>query len=889
MKTILAGLFAVLVLVSLLIVTIQAENKTPSSSATNHCAPLPPPTGPTVTVSSESELRNQATNAASGTTILVSAGTYNLQNIVHVVNSGLTIRGATGNRDNVILDAGGMGTGLTHGILIDVDADDVTIADLTIRNAGEHGVSIQGSDRPTLYNLHIVDTGSQLVKVNPWENGSEDGLLACSRLEYTTTAPDDYTNGISAHRAHRWVVRDNQWYRIRTPGNAPVPTILFWSESTDTVVERNLLVDCYQGIAFGNASHGSGDHSGGIVRNNFIYASLPHDSVIEMVHASGWLVAHNTALLLNPDGVTWGMEARFSDSEGTFAYNLTNMSIWHNRDGAQGAVVGNVTTAQSDWFVNAASGDLHLLSSATAAIDQAAPLAQVTDDYDGDVRPIGPAPDVGADEYGAPSPTATPTTTPTPTNPPCDLDGDLDGDGDVDIADIMLVAARWHTAVGDPDYNAAYDLDGSGVIDIVDIMLVAIHWGENCTTPTPTPTPTLTPTPTPTSTPSQLIQPTDLVYQGAFAYPPGDEWAYSGHALAYYPEGDPTGPADGYPGSLYAAAHAWYDLVGEITIPEPVIADNFDDLPQASVLRALTDITEGWKDNCTYHDDCIYREVDGLEYLPNINKIVWNLRDWYNVAGYDQDSLGWSELDMTGAQGVWHIGERGNNVFHNAKTCDYLFKAPESFASQYLEGKWLIAGNHRAAGAFGGSQGPTLYALAPWEDGTPPASGQNLDALALLYYPEIYPECLDDPDECTFPNYRPKDDWGGGAWVQTADQSGVLIFGRKGLGDNCYGTPEECGGDPCDPYKGYHAYPYEPQILFYDPEELKEVTAGTREPWEVMPYEVYSPVSEVLDQECATLGAAAYDQERGLIYVTEQEAGPWGETVVHVWEVGGDM
>jgi hypothetical protein len=459
----------------------------------------------------------------------------------------------------------------------------------------------------------------------------------------------------------------------------------------------------------------------------------------------------------------------------------------------------------------------------------------------------------------------------------CDLEGDLDHDGDVDIADIMLVAADWH----DPDFAPAHDLDGDGDVDIVDIMLVAIHWGENCPTPTPTPTPT-------TVIPSQLIQPTDLVYQGAFAYPPGDDWAYSGHALAYYPEGDPAGPADGYPGSLYAAAHAWYDLVGEIAIPEPVISDDFDDLPKASVLRALTDITEGWKDNCTYNDDCLYREVDGLEVLPNINKIVWNLRDWYNAAGYDQDSLGWSELDMTGAQGVWHIGERGNDAFHNAKTCNYLFKAPETFAVQYLEEKWLIAGNHRGAGAFGGSQGPTLYALAPWEDGNPPESGQNLDALALLYYPTVYPECLDDPAECYFPNYRAKDDWGGGVWVQTADKSGILIFGRKALGDNCYGTPEQCGGDACDPYKGYHAYPYEPQILFYDPEELKEVMAGTKEPWEVVPYEVYSPLNEVLDQECATLGAATYDQERGLIYVTEQVAGPWGETAIHVWKVRGD-
>jgi len=370
----------------------------PQSRTADLCPPLPPPTGPTVTVATEVELRDQAYNAAAGTTIWITPGVYDMQSYVHVVNDGIALRGQSGDRDDVVLDFGGM-VGGQFGIL--VEADDVTIADLTIRNANDHGVSIQGRDRPVLYNLHVVDIGDQLIKVNP--SGSEDGLLACSRLEYITTAPDEYTNGISAHDAHRWVVRDNQWYRIRTPGDAAVPTILFWSGSTDTVVERNLLVNCYQGIAFGNASHGPGDHSGGVVRNNIIYASLPHDTVIEMVHADGWLVAHNTALLLDPaPGLWWGMEARYADSQGTFAYNLTNLEVWADRDGASGTLTGNVTYAQSSCFVDAAGGDLHLAPLATAAIDQAATLPQVPDDHDGDARPIGPAPDVGADEYGAP-------------------------------------------------------------------------------------------------------------------------------------------------------------------------------------------------------------------------------------------------------------------------------------------------------------------------------------------------------------------------------------------------------------------------------------------------------------------------------------------------------
>jgi N-acetylneuraminic acid mutarotase len=58
--------------------------------------------------------------------------------------------------------------------------------------------------------------------------------------------------------------------------------------------------------------------------------------------------------------------------------------------------------------------------------------------------------------------------------------GDFNCDCKVNIVDIMLVAIRWNTFVGDPDYDPTYDLDGDGDIDIMDILLVAVHWGETC-------------------------------------------------------------------------------------------------------------------------------------------------------------------------------------------------------------------------------------------------------------------------------------------------------------------------------------------------------------------------------------------------------------------------
>jgi len=59
---------------------------------------------------------------------------------------------------------------------------------------------------------------------------------------------------------------------------------------------------------------------------------------------------------------------------------------------------------------------------------------------------------------------------------------DIDCDGDVDVVDIQLVAGRWNTRVGDPNYDPKCDVDnegqGDGDIDIVDIQLVAGWWNK---------------------------------------------------------------------------------------------------------------------------------------------------------------------------------------------------------------------------------------------------------------------------------------------------------------------------------------------------------------------------------------------------------------------------
>ena len=169
MKTTLAGLLAVLVLASLLIVTIQAEDTAMSSSATDPCAPLPPPTGPTVTVSTVTELQNAVNSAASGDTILVADGTYDLNGVYlwfDVPN--VTLRSVSGNRESVILDGNYVTTEI-----VQIVASNVTIADLTLREAYYHPIHVMSTSSADttgtlIYNVHIVDPGQQAIKINPY-------------------------------------------------------------------------------------------------------------------------------------------------------------------------------------------------------------------------------------------------------------------------------------------------------------------------------------------------------------------------------------------------------------------------------------------------------------------------------------------------------------------------------------------------------------------------------------------------------------------------------------------------------------------------------------------------------------------------------------------------
>lgn len=381
------------------------------------CGALPAPNGSTVTVATVAELQEAVDALTSGTTILIEDGTYDLTNTLNIRGvTDVAIRSASGNRDAVELRGRGMANAaygnVPHAIAV-YDAQRVTIADLTLRDAYFHLIQIHGeedADEVVMRNLHLVDAGEQFVKGSTAGHPgpyADDGVLECSLIEYTSEARSWYTNGIDVLAGAGWTVRDNTFRNIRAPeGQLAGPAVLFWRNSLDTVVERNLFLECDRAIALGLSSPDGNsrdgettyDHQGGVVRNNMIHRTGDGDIGISVNHARDVSVTHNT--VIQNGTFPWGtIEYRFSSTDVTIEHNLTDGPMWQ-RDGASGSVSGNVTNATGSWFVDEAAGDLHLAAAAVAAID-AAPGSTLGDDHDGHLRPVGTAADVGADEYGS--------------------------------------------------------------------------------------------------------------------------------------------------------------------------------------------------------------------------------------------------------------------------------------------------------------------------------------------------------------------------------------------------------------------------------------------------------------------------------------------------------
>ncbi|HEB49453.1 MAG TPA: hypothetical protein ENI89_02485 [Desulfobulbus sp.] len=372
---------------------------------------LRPQPGPAaVTVSTVAGLRQAVdqANAGGDPDILLQNGVYHLNGVyLRITRNGVTVRSASGNREDVTLDGDYQTTEIFQ-----VVASNVTIADLTLERAYDHPIHVMATDGHNVTgtridNVHIIDPGQQAIKINPDSSRShtvDHGTVRNSLIELTDSGRafvwdrngSCYTGGIDAHLATGWTIEDNVIRGFWCSGGLAEHGIHFWSDSRDTLVQRNRIIDCDRGIGFGLGDSG---HHGGIIRNNMIYHPQDHghsDVGIGLESAPGARVYNNTIFFDHdyPNGIEYRFPAT---SSVLISNNLTNRAIVP-RDSATAVVSHNVRTAMANWFIAPDRGDLHLAGAVAGVTDSGLEISGLADDFDGQPRPGGSGIDIGADE-----------------------------------------------------------------------------------------------------------------------------------------------------------------------------------------------------------------------------------------------------------------------------------------------------------------------------------------------------------------------------------------------------------------------------------------------------------------------------------------------------------
>ena len=318
---------------------------------------------------------------------------------------------------------------------ITISAAGITIADLTVRRSIFHLVHFSGGGSGSvIHNVHMIDGGQQFLKSSSGSDDIDAVLVSCSRFVMTDAGRDNawgygsadgntrcYTGGIDTHRATNWTVSDNYFEGIYcNPDGVARPAhgkkssdrgdmtytgglaehaIHMWDsvQGTGHLIERNHIIDCARGIGIGLTS----EVYGAVIRNNMLFSSHAgsgeHDVPITLERAHDSWVYNNTVFASHASAYGNSIEYRWGSTQNLEVHNNITSHLVRARNDATATTSQNITDAQAGWFVDAASGDLHLVDcSVSAVVGQGSAVAGFTDDFDHEIR--GASIDVGADQ-----------------------------------------------------------------------------------------------------------------------------------------------------------------------------------------------------------------------------------------------------------------------------------------------------------------------------------------------------------------------------------------------------------------------------------------------------------------------------------------------------------
>lgn len=373
--------------------------------------PLLQPPAKQVLVKTTAELVAAVAGAVKGRAIVLSDGVYDLSQVepLRLRTDSIWIIGESRNPEKVILKGQGFGTSNVNEELVKVEASNITLAHVTLRDVRANGLKVQtgGNHGLLVHNVHFIDICERSIK-GPDVPVSRGGIVQFCLFEQktpiTSAIPNlnysgDYIAGMDMMKIEDWSIRDNVFKNIRGMNGGGRAAVFLWNGCKNVTVERNVFIGCDRAISLGNTSSTNIDMDGGLVRNNFIVAGVGIS--LEICNSTATQLVHNTIYSTNP-----------SFNRTVFSYNNGTGNVLRNnlilgrisvQNGKAPDTSANLwissTSSASGWFRNPGEGDLHLNATALPAIDKGLTPAPAVKDIDD--QPRDNIPDLGADEFGA--------------------------------------------------------------------------------------------------------------------------------------------------------------------------------------------------------------------------------------------------------------------------------------------------------------------------------------------------------------------------------------------------------------------------------------------------------------------------------------------------------
>jgi len=320
-----------------------------------------------ISINSVAQLKREisyANNNKGHVSLDIEDGVYQLGHTLDIKSDYIALTSKSGRPENVIIQ-GGKAKNSGIPVLIKVFSNHFSIDGITLQNAKAHLIQIAGEDNAdyaVIRNCILQDSYQQLVKISydkkkrP-EISADFGLIENSIFQYTDgMGPNFYIGGVDLHAGNSWIIRDNKFKDIASPGRSVSEhAIHAWTNSYNTIVENNVIEDCDRAIGFGlfNSNENPSivyQHKGGYIRNNLITHTRNNDPFADV-----GIILEDSADTLIEGNKIWlehdypnAIEYRFpSTHDVVIKDNITNKNIV-SRNGGKAALSNNRTNAKRE-------------------------------------------------------------------------------------------------------------------------------------------------------------------------------------------------------------------------------------------------------------------------------------------------------------------------------------------------------------------------------------------------------------------------------------------------------------------------------------------------------------------------------------------------------------